>query len=344
MKVEKILAGKIKSGDLISIVSPSSGLAPFAMHRIEQAKKALETLGFKVKFEPNALKNGGYVSGSIEERVQDLHLAFADKDVKAIICTIGGNHSNQLLKFLDWKLIKKNPKIFLGYSDITVLHHAIYKKTGLVTFYGPSVLPEFGEFPQLNKYNEEYFKKALVEGEIGKIADSEEWTDDFLDWFKKEDVKKQRSYRKNKGFEWWRKGKAAAEIFGGTPASINHLAGTEYWNDFKGKVLFLDLPEGRKPGEGISMSDLDTNLADLYNLDVFKAIKGLVIGRSYGQSEENLKKIKELIEAYTKGAKYPILYGVDIGHTTPMITLPLGVKVLLDSEKNLFEVKETFIK
>jgi muramoyltetrapeptide carboxypeptidase len=193
MITKKILANKINEGDLISIVSPSSGLAPFAMHRIEQAKKALEDMGFKVKFEANSLKNSGHVSGSVSERVSDLHSAFSNKDVKAVICTIGGNHSNQLLKFLDWKLIKKNPKIFLGYSDITVLHNAIYKKTGLITFYGPCVMPEFGEFPFMDKYNEAHLRKALVDGKIGKIIPSEEWTDEFLDWFKKDDIKRRRS-------------------------------------------------------------------------------------------------------------------------------------------------------
>jgi muramoyltetrapeptide carboxypeptidase len=245
---------------------------------------------------------------------------------------------------LDWKLIKKNPKIFLGYSDITVLHNAIYKKTGLITFYGPCVMPEFGEFPFMDKYNEAHLRKALVDGKIGKIIPSEEWTDEFLDWFKKDDIKRRRSYTKNTGFEWWRKGKVSAEIFGGAIPSINHLAGTEYWNDYKGKILFIDLPEGNTPGVGISISDFDTYLADLYNLNVFKNIKGLVIGRPYAQSQGNLQKIKELVELYTKNTKYPILYGVDIGHTTPMITLPFGVKVLLDSEKNVFEVKESFIK
>ncbi len=344
MKPQKILAKKIKTGDLVSIISPSSGLAPFAMHRIEQGKKVLEDMGFKVKIEANALKNAGHVSGTVEERVADIHSAFTDKNVKAIICTIGGNHSNQLLKFLDWKLIRKNPKIFLGYSDITVLHQAIYKKTGLITFYGPCIMPEFGEYPKMNEYNEEYLRKALMEGKIGKIKPSKEWTDEFLDWFKKEDTKRKRNYNKNLGFEWWRKGKVIAEVFGGAIPSINHLAGTEYWNDFKDKILFLDLPEGHNPGQGISISDFDTYLADLFNLGVLTKIKGLIVGRAYAQSQGNLKRIKEITQFYTKGTKYPILYGVDIGHTTPMITLPFGIKVALDSTKGVFEVKEKFIK
>lgn len=344
MKPKTILASRIKKGDLVSIISPSSGLAPLAMHRIEQGKRALENMGFRVKIEANALKNADYVSGTIEERVADIHSAFADKKVKAIICTIGGNHSNQLLKFLNWDLIRQNPKIFLGYSDITVLHHAIRSKTGLVTFYGPAIMPEFGDFPRIDKYTEEYLKKALADGTINKVDTSDKWTDEFLDWSEKKDLRRPRHYKKNPGFSWWRKGRVTSELLGGTIPSINHLAGTEYWNDPKGKILFIDLPEGTDPGEGLSISDLDAYLADLFNLGVFIGIKGLIIGRAYAQSSENIKKIKQMIERYTKSSKYPILYGADIGHTTPMITVPLGATAVLDSAKDLFEIKGNFIQ
>ncbi len=339
IKAPRILPDKLKSGDLISILSPSAGLAPFAMHRIEKGKKALEEMGFKVKIEKFALQNAGYISGTIEERVSDIHSAFEDKNVKAIICTIGGNHSNQLLKFIDWELIKMNPKIFLGYSDITVLHNAIYKKTGLITYYGPCIMPEFGEYPEMDKYNVEYFKKALVEGSVGQINPSQVWTDQFLNWFTGED-KGGRIYKINTGYKWWREGRATGTILGGAIPSINHLAGTEFWNSLKGKILFIDLPEGNTPGQGISIADIDSHLADLFNLNVFKDIKGLIIGRPYAQDEGRLAEIKAIFDFYTKNTKYPILYDVDIGHTTPMITVPYGMKVVLDSSKNIFEIKD----
>lgn len=343
MNTPKLLANRLNVGDLVSIVAPSSGIAPLVMHRIEKAKSTLEGMGFKVKFERNSLKNNGHLSGTVAERVDDLHSAFSDENVKAIICTIGGNHSNQLLMHLDWELIKKNPKIFLGYSDITVLHHAIYNKTGLVTFYGPSAIAELGEFPEINSYNLEYFKKALIDGGIGNVIQSTEWTDEYLDWLKKEDIIRPRTYVKNEGFEWWKEGKATAEILGGTIPSIIHLAGTEFYNEYKDRILFLDLPCGQDAGKGISISDLDAYMADLYNLNVFSEIRGLVIGRAYSQSQENLGKIRILVEQYTKDASYPILYGIDIGHTTPMITLPFGAKVSLDSEKGTFEIRGPFI-
>ncbi len=341
--MEIINPKKLKKGDIVSIISPSAGLAPFVMHRIERAKKNLEDIGLKIIFEKNSLNNLNYVSASVKDRVSDIHSAFKNKKVKAIICSIGGNHSNQLLKYIDWKIIKNNPKIFLGYSDITVLHLAIRKKTGLRTFYGPCFLTELGEYPDIDKYNKKYFIKTLMEGNLSNIFHSKGWTEEFLNWFTKDDEKRKRIYIKNNGFEWWRKGKAEGEIIGGAIPSINHLSGTEYWNDFKDKILFIDLPEGNKLGKGISVADIDTYLTDLNNLNVFDNIKALIIGRAYGQTDKDLKSIRDIFINITRCKKYPILYGVDIGHTTPMITLPIGVLVNIDSAKNSFKVKSKFI-
>lgn len=334
---------RLKKGDVVSVISPSAGLAPFAMHRIESAILSLEKMGFKVKIEKNSLKNKGHVSGTIAERVADIHSAFKDRKVKAILCTIGGNHSNQLLKFLDFNLIKRNPKIFVGYSDITVLHHAIYKKSSLRTFYGPCVMTEFGEYPDIDPYSKKSFLGTLINGEKGKIRGSLEWTDQFLNWMDKKNWKKKRTFKPTTGYQWWRVGRAEGEIFGGAIPSINHLAGTEYWLGYKNRILFIDLPEGNRPGEGITPSDVDAFLADLYNIGIFKEIKGLIIGRAYAQNEQNMEEIKKIFLRYAKGTDYPILYNVDIGHTIPMITLPLGAKVLIDSKNGTFEIKGEFI-
>lgn len=340
-----INAKKIKKGDLISIVSPSAGLGELFPHRIESGIKCLEKIGFKVRVEKNALKRKNWVSGLIKERIDDIHAAFKDKKVKAIICTIGGNHSNQLLKYLDFKLIRNNPKIFLGYSDITVLHNAIYKKAGLRTFYGPCIISEFGEYPDILPFTKSYFEKALTEGVIGEIEQSKEWTDEFLNWFNVEFHTKTRNMFPNTGYEWWREGNAVGEIFGGAIPSVNHLLGNEYEINFKNKVFFIDLPEGYNPGENFPLADLDAFLADLFNAGIFKQIKGLIIGRPYGYKDDKEKffLLKKIIMNYTKGTNYPILFNVDFGHTSPMITIPIGAKVELDSKQNKFEIKKGFI-
>lgn len=335
---------RLKLGDTISFISPSAGLAPFAMHRIDNAVKSFNRMGFKVKIERNALKNHGYISAPIKQRVADIHSAFKDKKVKAIICTIGGNHSNQLLRLLNYSLIKNNPKVFIGYSDITVLHHAIFKKSGLRTFYGPCVMPEFGEYPDVYEYTKQSFFQILVYGKFGEIQPSMRWTDQFLNWTDEENHFKKRVNKYNTGYEWWRGGKTNGNLFGGAIPSINHLAGTEFFINYKNKILFIDLPEGNNPGEGISISDVDANLADLYNMNIFKVIKGLIIGRAYAQDEVNFKKIKKAILWYTKSTRYPILYNVDIGHTSPMLTLPFGIHIIMDSKRNIFQITERSVQ
>lgn len=334
---------KIKKGDTIAFVSPSAGLAPFAMHRIEKAKAFLENEGYKVKIGKNALKNSGYVSGTVEERVTDLHEAFLDKEVTCIICTIGGNHSNQLLKYIDWKIIKNNPKIFVGYSDISVLHYAINSMANLQTYYGPCIMTQFGENPRIFDYTWDSFKKVLIDGKkqdkFYEIKASEFWTDDSsLDWFKKDDLKKHRETLPNGGHLWLQSGKSTGPIAGGCIPSINHTLGTKYWVKPKGKIFFIDIPEGSSLSMGLPLEDLDSFLADLDNANVFKEIKGLIVGRPYHYSDEENIEMISIIKKYVNN-DYPVLLNANIGHTDPIITLPFETKVELDSEINLFSIR-----
>jgi len=331
---------KLKKGDTIGVISPSAGLGPIFPHRIVQAEKNLSKLGFKVKYAKNSLKNNGYISSSAKERADDIHEMFRNKEVKAIIASIGGDHSNQVLKYLDFEIIKNNPKIFMGYSDISVLHFAIAVKANLRTFYGPCIISEFGEFPQVLPYTVEYFEKALKCVEpIGDINQSGSWTWEFLDWFEKKDQTRARKMSLSNGYEWWTEGVAQGEILGGCIPSINHLAGTEYWPDFKDKIMFIDIPES-SPGEKLSLADLDSFLADLDNMAVFKSINGLVIGRPYLYEENDNKKLKEIISFYTKDYGYPVLFNVNIGHVSPLATIPMGAHVVINSRKNIFRINE----
>lgn len=332
---------KLSKGDVIGIISPSAGLGPIFPHRIDQAGKNLTKLGFKIKYAKNSLKNDGYVSASAKERADDIHEMFSDNEVKAIISTIGGDHSNQILKYLDFDIIKSNPKIFIGYSDITVLHMAFATKGNLRTYYGPCIISEFGEYPEILPYTLEYFKKVLTNDmPIGNVIQSDSWTWEFLDWFEKKDQTRARKLIPTKGYEWWRKGESRGQIFGGCIPSMNHLAGTEYMIDFKDKIMFIDIPESN-PGEKLSLADMDSFLADLDNLKVFKNIKGLIIGRPYFYNEDDNAELRKIIDYYTKDQNYPILFNANIGHVSPIITLPLGAEVRLDSRKNSFEISES---
>ncbi|HLD26487.1 MAG TPA: S66 peptidase family protein [Patescibacteria group bacterium] len=326
----------------IGFISPSAGLAPFAMHRIQRAIDYLERLGYQVKLGKHSLQNNGYVSASVDERIDDIHCMFADPSVKMILATIGGNHCNQLISKLDYNLIRHHPKIFVGYSDLTVLHYAIQSQAGLSTYYGPCAMTQFGEFPKPLEYTvKNFFAMTSDTKVLGKYLDiysSHFWTDEVLDWFKNEDSLRPRKLKKNKGFEWLRRGKAHGLLLGGAIPSIHHLAGTQYWIDCKNNIFFIDIPEGNNLYEGLSIGSVDAYLADLYNLGVFQSISGLIIGRPYRYSEKDYESLKKIIEKYTFEFNFPILFNVDLGHTDPMTTIRYGSEACMDSTKNFLSM------
>ena len=327
----------LKKGDIIGIIAPSAGLAAIFPHRLDNAIKFFESQGYKIKEFSCTRKNNGWESAPAEERAKDIMGAFLDKEVKAIICSIGGNTINKTLKYLDFKRIKENPKIFIGYSDISVLHYALHKKCGFSTFYGPCAMTQFGEYPLPLEYTLKYFSKAVVEGQIGVVKASEKWTDEILDWSQKKDLERARELKKNEGFEWLKEGIAEGKIIGGCLHSILHLIGTEYWPEHKDKILFIETPEGQDFTKGEPLAEVDAQLCDLKLSGIFDEIKGLIVGRPFGYTDEEKQKFKEIILDNTKDYDFPILYGVDVGHTDPQITIPLGSKVKLNSKQNNFE-------
>jgi len=336
-----IVPPHIKKGDLVGIISPSAGLAPFAMHRIDHAVRYLKEMGFRVLIGKHALENAGYVSASIKSRVDDLHSMFSNPTVKAIICSIGGNNSNQLLPYINYKLIRKNPKIFVGYSDISVLHFAFQSQAGLATYYGPCAMTQFGEHPQPFNYTIQYFFRLILKNNSDssiKILPSKKWTDETLDWFKKLDLQRPRKLLKNNGFTWLKKGRATGAAWGGTIPSINYLLGTKYWVKPQNSIFFLDIPEGKNVYSGLSLSEVDAYLTNIENAGVFQNISGLIIGRPYKYTKEMLKQLKEVVLRITQKYKFPILGNVDLGHTDPMITIRYGQKITIDSNKNSLQL------
>lgn len=308
-------------------------------HRVEQAVQSLTGLGYKVKFAKHARENRDYVSADAQLRAADINDMFANPDVAAIMCAIGGDHANQILKYIDFEAIKRTPKIFVGYSDISVLHYALAAKAGLQTFYGPCLVTEFGEYPKPLDFTLDHFLKATTRVEpIGAIVPSSEWTCELLDWRTQEDRKRPRVLLPSTGYHWLREGKASGPIIGGCVPSINHLTGTEFWIDPSESIFFIDVPEGHEFGTGLSIHELDAYLADLDNLGVFKSIKGLIVGRPYRYSDEQNEQLRKLISSYVGPYEYPVLMNVNIGHASPIITLPLGAGVIIDSQENSFVI------
>ena len=331
----------LQKGDTIALVAPSGGLAALFPHRLDVAKKFLESEGFIVKEYPTTR---GFLNGSAgtpEDRARDLTDAFVDPSVKAIICTIGGLSSNELLPLLDFEVIKKNPTIFCGYSDITVLHRAIQKKTGLITFYGLAAMTQLGENPEPLKFTWENFKKAVMSTQpLLDIPVSHQWTDELLDWSQKKDLERARNLQQNTGWEWLRGGKASGVIVGGCLPSILRIAGTEYDSEYDGTILFIETPEGQDFSKGEPLVYVDSDIMHLRTMGVFDVIKGLIVGRPFGYTQEEHKEFKSLILKHTEKYTFPVLYGVDVGHSDPQLTIPLGVKVTLDSDTNKFSIDE----
>jgi len=327
---------RLKSGDTIGIVSPSWGGAGIFPHRVEQGTKTLNKLGFKVKLGKHSLNTKGFVSDTPENRAQDIHDMFVDTSVKAIIASIAGDHSCHLLPLLDYELIRNNPKIFMGYSDVTVLNIAIWKKTGLITFNGPALLTDFAEYPQMFSYTERYFLKALMgENPIGVIESSPHWTEEFLDWSEKKDLERPREVLDSSGWTWLKDGKAEGILIGGCLESLQHLRGTKFWPDWSRALFFFETSE-EKP----SPSTVDGILMDYQNMGVFEKIHGLIVGRPMYYSAEEKQSLREIILDRTRGYAFPIVTDVDFGHTAPQFTIPLGIMARIDSKEKRFEIVE----
>ncbi len=327
---------KLCPGDGIGFVSPSAGLAGVFKYRVKRAINWFENQGFRVKLSKYFFKKG-YIAGTPEQRAQDLNNMIYDEEVRAIIPAIGGNHSVQLLSLIDFKAFAKQQKIFLGFSDITVLHLAFYTASRVTTFYGPMVLTQFGEYPKPHDYTIQYFKKAVMKGFIGVVKPSS-YTDEFLDWAKFKN-KARTKFKPNK-FKWLKPGTAKGKLLGGCLPSMLRVAGTRYWPSFKNSLLFLETPEGVKPGTPYSLENVDRDLSQLLEIGVFDKINGLILGIPYRYTSTMKNQFYKLILERLKNYDFPILANVNFGHTDPIITIPYGVKAEISSFNNTFVVND----
>ena len=327
-------APRLAPGDTIGIVSPSWGGAGLFPHRVKQGIRYLNTLGFRVELAPHALNHEGFVSDTPENRAQDLHIMFANPTIKAILATIGGDHSCHLLPLFDFDLIASYPEIFMGFSDITVLNVAIWKKTGLTTFNGPALLTDFAEYPRLLPYTEQYFLKAVTGSEpIGKIEPSPHWTEEFLDWGQKKDLERPRRLSVSSGWTWLKAGQAEGPLIGGCLESLQYLRGTDYWPDWENAIFFFETSE-EKP----SPKTVDGILMDYQNMGVFEKLRGLLVGRPMSYSKAEKQMLRERILERTQGYSFPIITDMDFGHTAPQFTIPLGCRARIDSMTKRFEI------
>jgi muramoyltetrapeptide carboxypeptidase len=331
-----VVPPRVRPGDTVAIITPSAPAVARWPHRVERGRAYLESLGLRVRLMPNAGERDRWVSASPRERADDIHAAFLDDDVRVVLASIGGNHSNQILPYLDFDLIAAHPKIVQGYSDVTVLLWAIAARTGLRTFHGPSLVPELGEFPGVLPYTDRWLRAAWFGDEPLDFEAAAEWTDEFLDWSEKADLTRPRELRPGAGWASLRPGTADGPLIGGCLETICwHLKGSAFWPDLRGAILFLETSE-----EAPSPAEVDGYLTDLEQLGVFDLVAGLVFGRPMRYRPEDVETLWSVVLARTGASGIPVLANVDLGHTDPMLTLPIGAHGHLDAAAQRFGTTE----
>lgn len=320
---------KLKAGDSIGIVAPAASASLISKRNLDLAKKKLESFGLNVIYGKNIFKRHKLSIDGIKERIDDLHSMFSSGKIKGIMAVIGGYSSNQLLPHLNYELIKKNPKVFVGYSDITALQNAILQKTGLITFSGPC----FASFAQIHspcEFEEEYFKKNLMDQDFNvTLRPSKIWADD--EWWKTPG--KKRELKKNNGWKYIKKGKAKGVIVGGNLSTFLLLLGTAYLPDLRNKILFIE--EDPEMNRGM----IERMFTQLSQSDYFNKINGLVVGRFSSKTNFSEKEEKKLFQTITLGLDIPVISNLDFGHTSPTITFPIGGKCEIDTSKNLIKLE-----
>lgn len=324
--MKKIYPPKLKTGDEVRVVAPSRSMAIISHDIRKIANQRFLEMGLKLSFGKHVEEKDDFASSSIKSRVEDLHQAFGDKNVKAVITVIGSFNCNQLLRYLDWDLIKNNPKIFCGYSDITALSNAIFAKTGLVTYSGPHY-STFGQKLYFD-YTLKYFKKCLFSEEPFEIFPSENWSDDS--WYENQ---KNRNLIKNHGFLVINEGEASGTIIGGNLCTLNLLQGTEYMPRLKDVILFIEDDFESAPHH------FDRDLQSLIHLPDFSGVKGIVIGRFQKKSNMTDDLLRKIIHTKKELKNIPVIANVDFGHTDPKITFPVGGEVSIIAKGKMAELR-----
>ncbi|MEW5843490.1 MAG: LD-carboxypeptidase [Bacteroidota bacterium] len=305
---------RLKPGDVIGIISPASSTDDIT--KVNRGVEYLEKLGYRVEVGKNVGQEFGYLAGSDTQRIADLHEMFKNKNIKAIFSIRGGYGSGRLLDKIDYKIIRNNPKIFVGYSDINALQMAFFAKTGLITFAGPMVAVDFHD--EVSKFTEEVFWRTITSNRaIGRIKNP----------------RNEKIYVLNKG-------RAVGRILGGNLSLLTSLNGTEYFPKLKDAILLLeDINE--------APYRIDRMLNQLRLSKVFKQIKGIILGHFVDCIEPDPNKrtftLNEVIIEYFQGLKIPVVYNLKHGHVKDNITIPYGLKCVLNASRDYVEISENAV-
>ena len=311
-----MIPDKLQSGDDVRVIVPARSASDIDERVLDRAKVVLESLGLRVTFSKNAFSRGQRGCPTDDEKVEDLHEAFIDSNVKCVLAAIGGFNSNQLLDKINWRIIKANPKIFGGFSDITVLNHAILAKTDLITYAMPNFYC-FGLLPE-SDYSVKYFQQCLFVDKPSEytIHPAKAWYDLPWDY----DEKSLRSGQLNSGVNVIQPGIASGTVLGGNLCSLNLLNGTGYFPKVTGDVVLCieddsydSIPE-----------TFERNVQSLMQQSYFRQVRAILIGRFQGKSQATEDVVGDIILSKNINPSIPIIAGLDFGHTDPKFTYPVG--------------------
>ena len=291
-----IVPDKLKKGDIIGVVAPSNPIVGDNIEEIKKAKEIIEADGFRVKFSENLFSNTNIYSGTAKEKAEDINNMFADKEVKMIWCAKGGNNSNSTFEYLDFDIIKNNPKIICGYSDITSITNIITEKTGLVTFSSTN-------FKTIATDETDYsYKQALNRFVQGSLE------------FGQND------------FKIIKNGEAEGKLIGGNLSLIRGLVCGKYKVDFTDKILFIE-----ELGYETDPAMVSNNLYYMKQNGVFDKIKGLWIGNYEHESGIALEKI--VLDCIEEKYNFPIIKSNNFGHIEKKEVIPIGTKAKIKNGK-----------
>ncbi|WP_081208959.1 S66 peptidase family protein [Salegentibacter sediminis] len=312
---EIVIPKALEPGQTIGIVSPASAI--FETEPFEIAKESFEALGLNVKFGNHVKKRYGHLAGSDEERAEELNEMFRDPEVNAIIALRGGSGAARILDKLDYEAIAENPKIFIGYSDITALHLAIFQKTGLVTYHGPVAVSVW------NSFSSDHLKKLLFEKEAVLYENPEDKGD-------------QLTQTKNR-IRTISPGQATGQLLGGNLSVMTGIMGSDYFpQNWEGKILYLE-------DVGEQIYAVDRMMTQLYLGGVLDKISGFIFGKCSsckpGGSGYGSLTLEEVIDHYIKPLNIPAFSGAMIGHIDDNVTIPNGITASMDAEKGSFKLE-----
>jgi muramoyltetrapeptide carboxypeptidase len=307
-----LIPHRLSPGDTVGVIAPSDPVLPDQEEKLQAGIAYLKTMGFKVRIGAHTRSNTLGYTASPEDKAEDINRMFANPDITAIICAQGGDSANGPLTLIDWDGIRQNPKIFMGLSDITVLLNAIYQQTGLVTFHGNDILWGFGN--NLNEFEHREFVRTLIDGLIGPIPP-------------------------NRARTCIRSGQSQGKLLGGNLRCLLKLAGTAFWPDFSGAILFVEAYD-------ILPKACHTAFHQLHQMGVFDQISGAVVGYIFGMQHRNMPRphMEDILLEVTQDYQFPILKMNEFGHNCPNTILPVGGEVFLDADQASLTVTSPTVK